>query len=399
MSLDYRRPGQGDARGAGAGSWRHARPLSLAEVDALGRPRGPLGAAAAKHPLSLRRRGRAARVRPAARRRHHARPSLPRRPRPFQVRDFEDYREKLAAAYVLLDGAERRREIASAAARVAERGETAPARRSRPARRACRAGRMAGRAARQDRSALHGSARRGAGDGDAPPSEVSCRRGRQRPAGAALRHGGQHRGRAGQRRDRRRQRARAEGAALRCAVLLGSRPQATAREPGAGSGRRRVPCQARLARRQGGAAGDAGRLARRAGARGQAGARDPGGAAVQGRSGHRHGQGVPRAARRHGPALRLARPRATRGRRRDRRALRPARARRHLPERARERRRGARRQARHPGRLLRHRREADRLQGSVRPAPRRPGGDPADPGEPPASAAARGLQAGARGIR
>jgi glycyl-tRNA synthetase beta chain len=47
-------------------------------------------------------------------------------PASFQVRDSEDYREKLAAAYVLLDGAERRREIASAAARVAEAEKLRP---------------------------------------------------------------------------------------------------------------------------------------------------------------------------------------------------------------------------------------------------------------------------------
>jgi glycyl-tRNA synthetase beta chain len=40
-------------------------------------------------------------------------------PAPLQVRDFEDYRRKLASAYVRLDGAARRREIASAAARLA----------------------------------------------------------------------------------------------------------------------------------------------------------------------------------------------------------------------------------------------------------------------------------------
>jgi glycyl-tRNA synthetase beta chain len=40
-------------------------------------------------------------------------------PAPIEVRDFEDYRRKLAAAYVRLDGAERRREIAAEAARVA----------------------------------------------------------------------------------------------------------------------------------------------------------------------------------------------------------------------------------------------------------------------------------------
>jgi glycyl-tRNA synthetase beta chain len=40
-------------------------------------------------------------------------------PAPIEARDFEDYRRKLAAAYVRLDGAERRRAIATEAARVA----------------------------------------------------------------------------------------------------------------------------------------------------------------------------------------------------------------------------------------------------------------------------------------
>ena len=40
-------------------------------------------------------------------------------PAPIEVRDFEDYRQKLAAAYVQLDGAERQRAIATEAARLA----------------------------------------------------------------------------------------------------------------------------------------------------------------------------------------------------------------------------------------------------------------------------------------
>jgi glycyl-tRNA synthetase beta chain len=40
-------------------------------------------------------------------------------PGPIEVRDFEDYRQKLAAAYVQLDSSERRREIATEAARLA----------------------------------------------------------------------------------------------------------------------------------------------------------------------------------------------------------------------------------------------------------------------------------------
>ena len=40
-------------------------------------------------------------------------------PAPIEVRDFEDYRQKLAAAYVQLDGADRQNEIASAAVELA----------------------------------------------------------------------------------------------------------------------------------------------------------------------------------------------------------------------------------------------------------------------------------------
>ena len=40
-------------------------------------------------------------------------------PAPIEVRDFEDYRQKLTAAYVQLDGTDRRQEIAAAAARLA----------------------------------------------------------------------------------------------------------------------------------------------------------------------------------------------------------------------------------------------------------------------------------------
>jgi glycyl-tRNA synthetase beta chain len=40
-------------------------------------------------------------------------------PAPIEVRDFEDYRQKLTAAYVQLDGTDRRQEIASAAVRLA----------------------------------------------------------------------------------------------------------------------------------------------------------------------------------------------------------------------------------------------------------------------------------------
>ena len=65
-----------------------------------------------------------------------------------------------------------------------------------------------------------------------------------------------------------------------------------------------------------------------------------------------------------------ARRRARRCRRRHRRALFAARPERPLSDRAGERRRCARRQDRHARRVFRHRREADRLEGSVRAAPR-----------------------------
>jgi glycyl-tRNA synthetase beta chain len=47
-------------------------------------------------------------------------------PAPFRVSDFEDYRERLAGAYVQLDAAERRRAIADAAARIAGEEELRP---------------------------------------------------------------------------------------------------------------------------------------------------------------------------------------------------------------------------------------------------------------------------------
>ena len=65
------------------------------------------------------------------------------------------------------------------------------------------------------------------------------------------------------------------------------------------------------------------------------------------------------------------------GRRRHRRALRAQGAGRPLPVGTGQRRRGARRQARQPRRLLRGRHQADRLEGPVRPAPRRARRDPA----------------------
>ena len=100
-------------------------------------------------------------------------------------------------------------------------------------------------------------------------------------------------------------------------------------------------------------------------------ARRPRRAARQGRSRHRHGRRVPRAAGHDGPLLRAARRRAARGRRRDRAALLAAlRGRRAArgPGRAGGR---ARRQARDARRHVRHRAGAHRRQGPVRAASRR----------------------------
>ena len=91
----------------------------------------------------------------------------------------------------------------------------------------------------------------------------------------------------------------------------------------------------------------------------------------QGRPRQPDGLRVPRAPGHHGPLLRRARRRSPRRRRRRRRALLPPRPHRRRPHRPRLRRRGARRQARHAHRLLGDRREADRLQGPLRPSPRR----------------------------
>ena len=107
--------GKPTRRRAGAAAGRDPGALSVAQVDALGRPRDPLGPAAAQHPLPARRRGGAGRVRAAARPARSPTAIASSRPAPIEVRDFEDYRQKLAAAYVQLDGAERQQEIAAEA--------------------------------------------------------------------------------------------------------------------------------------------------------------------------------------------------------------------------------------------------------------------------------------------
>ena len=156
-------------------------------------------------------------------------------PAPIEVRDFEDYRQKLAAAYVQLDGAERQRDDRERGGPAGARGGAAPARRSGAARRARRPGRVAGRPARPDRPAVHGAAGGSPGHGDAPSPEVPGARGRRRSPGAALRRRRQSPGQGRRPGHRRGQRARAARAAVGRPVLLGSGPQAAARQPGARS--------------------------------------------------------------------------------------------------------------------------------------------------------------------
>ena len=123
--------------------------------------------------------------------------------------------------------------------------------------------------------------------------------------------------RAGRRRrgHHRRQRTRAARPLRRCAAFLGPRPQGAAGKPGAEVGPGDVPRQARQPGRPGAPAGSAGRAHRPAGGR-RPGAGARRGAAVQGRSRHRHGRRISRTARRDGPLLRAARRRGSAGRRR-----------------------------------------------------------------------------------
>ncbi len=107
----------------------------------------------------------------------------------------------------------------------------------------------------------------------------------------------------------------------------------------------------------------------------------------------------PGAARRHGPLLRPRPGRGPGGRRRHRRPLQAGRPVRSGAARSRGHRRRARRQIRHAGWLLGHRREADRLQGSVCAPPRRARRHPRDHRQYAASAAARRAAQRARRLR
>ena len=156
------------------------------------------------------------------------------RPAPLEVRDFEDYRQKLRAAYVQLDGAERQKEIASEAAELA-RAESL-ALRDDPGLLAELAGlvewpvvllgRIDERFMALPEEVLVTSMRQHQKylaledqDGRLAP---------QLPGGRQPAGGGRRRG------DRRRQRARAAGAAVGRPVLLG---------PGLAGGRSRAACR------------------------------------------------------------------------------------------------------------------------------------------------------------
>ena len=220
----------------------------LAEVDALGRWRFPVGAAAAVDPVPVRRRRGALRDR-----RHRDWPTRTRghrfmAPAPFAVRDFADYVVKLRAAKVILDGAERRRDHRARRGRAG--GWPRARRRGRPgaARRGQGSGRMASAAVGRDRRGVHGGAARGAGHHHAERTRNTWRCARRtarwRRQFVLVANIAGERRRGG---DRRRQRARAARPAVGRQVLLGPGPQGLAGEPPAGARAHGVPCRARLA--------------------------------------------------------------------------------------------------------------------------------------------------------
>ncbi len=175
---------------------------------------------------------------------------------------------------------------------------------------------------------------------------------------------GSHRRRQG---DRRRQRARDPRAALRRQVLLRHRPEDAAGRPAAEIRTHRVPRKARFA----GRAHRAHRCARRefgADCRRRCRFGRARRSVVQGRSAHRRGRRIPRAARPDGPLLRRGAERGRGGRARHRRSLPAEGAGRPGAGRSRIDRGRARRQDRHAGRFLGNRRKADRQQRPLRAA-------------------------------
>ena len=79
-------------------------------------------------------------------------------PKPFKVKGFGDYRERLRGAYVMLDREERREAIAADATLIAKNEGLSLKRGRRPARGSRRPRRMAGRPARRHRPEIHGAA-------------------------------------------------------------------------------------------------------------------------------------------------------------------------------------------------------------------------------------------------
>ena len=338
VSLRAARARQGD-RGRAAGRPRRdaARPR-VPEGDALGRvarrrqgradvrPSDPLD------PLPARRPRRPVRDPPQQRRgvavgpgralgRGDLRPSRagrqrPRRPRPQGALDGR------------LPG-QAGRALRAARARGAPRAHRPRARRARaPPRRPRRRRRRPRRAApgsrrpdgvpdgrrRDVRRRVPPPARGGAGDDDDPsPAQLPGRRRRRAPAaGVPRRH--QHRDR--QRpRHRRQRRARADGAAARRAVLLAGRSQGDAGVAARSPRHAAVPQASRQLSPQGAPPRAGGRpdRARVLQGRSRGGARAAGRTPREGRSRHRHGAGVHRAAGHDGRPLRQAR-RPARGR-------------------------------------------------------------------------------------
>jgi pyruvate, orthophosphate dikinase len=240
---------------------RHPGAVPLAQVDALGRRRGALGAAAAGDPLPLRRRRSCPSLRRDRERQADLRPPL-HGTGAIEVRDFADYRRSW-------------RRPASCSL------PTSGAGRSRRARALAEA---AGCALREDPALLDelaglvewpvpllGPHRRGLHGRSRPRCWSTTMRANQKYLALEDADGGsprassrrQHRGARWRGRDRRRQRAGAAGPALGRQVLLGPGPQDAARGVPAQARCHGLPCRARHDAREGRAARDAGRRDRR----------------------------------------------------------------------------------------------------------------------------------------
>ncbi len=329
----------------------------------------------------------------AARRRHHPGSPVPRAraDRSARLRGLSpEAGGRATSSWMAPSGSGDRKRGDPACAR----GESAPARRSGAARRARRAGRVAGRPAWPDRPALHGAAARKSWS---PRCAIIRSTWRSRTLTVASRRASS---RSPISRPRTMVGRSSQATSACCARVCGTRSSSGTRTA---SGRWRagspeldgVVFHARL-----GSLGD-----KAGGSRSlPAGSRS---ACPRPRPSSRPGQGCwarpiwspawsasSRSSRASWAGITRCMMGNSRGRGRDRRALRAAGPERSVPERPGQRRRRARRQARQPGRLLCDRREAKRLKGPVRAAPRRARRHPADPGEPAAAAPEGRLHAG-----